>query len=80
MTMHRLFNDRVKSYILIDVKTNSEESSCAKKLFLYEFLLNMLSYMNYICIHFDMYAVCLRNEKLLKADRILYEKKIERES
>ncbi len=29
----------------------SEESSCAKKLFLYEFLLNMLNHMNYICIH-----------------------------
>jgi hypothetical protein len=53
MTMHRLFNDRAKSYILIDVKTNSEESSCAKKLFLYEFLLSMLSHMNYICIHSD---------------------------
>jgi len=53
MTMHRLFNDRAKSYILIDVKTNSEESSCAKKLFLYEFLLSMLSHMNYVCIHFD---------------------------
>ncbi len=53
MTMHRLFDDRVKSYILIDVKTNSEESSCAKKLFLYEFLLSMLSHMNYIYIHSD---------------------------
>ena len=31
----------------------SEESSCAKKLFLYEFLLSMLSYMNYVCIHSD---------------------------
>ncbi len=53
MTMHRLFNDRVRPYILIDVKTNSEESSCAKKLFLYEFLLSMLSNMNYVCIHSD---------------------------
>jgi len=51
--MHKLFNDRVRSYILVDVKTNSEESSCAKKLFLYEFLLSMLSYMNYVCIHSD---------------------------
>jgi len=51
--MHRLFDDRAKSYILIDVKTNSEESSCAKKLFLYEFSLSMLSYMNYICIYSD---------------------------
>jgi len=31
----------------------SEESSSSKKLFLYEFLLNMLSNMNYICIHSD---------------------------
>ncbi len=31
----------------------SEESSCAKKLFLYRFLLSMLSHMNYICIHSD---------------------------
>jgi len=54
--MHRLFNDRVRPYILVDVKTNSEESSCAKKLFLYEFLLNMLSYMNYIHIHSDRNA------------------------
>ena len=53
MTMHRLFNDKVKPYILIDVKTNSEESSCAKKLFLYEFLLSMLSHMNYVHIHSD---------------------------
>ncbi len=52
--MHRLFNDRARSYILVDVKTNSKESSCAKKLFLYEFSLNMLSHMNYICIHFDI--------------------------
>ncbi len=51
--MHRLFNNRVRSYILVDVKTNSEESSCVKKLFLYEFLLNMLSHMNYICIYSD---------------------------
>jgi len=51
--MHRLFDDRVKSYILIDVKTNSEESSCMKKLFLYEFSLSMLSNMNYVCIHSD---------------------------
>ncbi len=51
--MHRLFNDRVRPYILVDVKTNSEESSCAKKLFLYGFLLSMLSYMNYIHIHSD---------------------------
>ncbi len=51
--MHRLFDDRAKPYILIDVKTNSEESSCAKKLFLYEFLLSMLSNMNYVCIHSD---------------------------
>jgi hypothetical protein len=52
MTMHRLFDDKAKPYILIDVKTNSEESSCAKKL-LYEFLLSMLSHMNYVCIHSD---------------------------
>ncbi len=51
--MHRLFDDRVKPYILIDIKTNSEESSCVKKLFLYGFLLSMLSYMNYVCIHSD---------------------------
>ena len=51
--MHRLFNDRVRSYILIDVKTNSEKSSCAKKLFLYEFSLSMLSNMNYVHIHSD---------------------------
>jgi len=57
--MHRLFNDRAKPYILIDVKTNSEESSCAKKLFLYEFLLSMLSYMNYVCIHSDSDVVKL---------------------
>ena len=31
----------------------SEESSCMKKLFLYEFSLSMLSNMNYICIHSD---------------------------
>ncbi len=55
MTMHKLFNDKARSYILIDVKTNSEESSCAKKLFLYEFLLSMLSYMNYICIYFNTF-------------------------
>ncbi len=59
MTMHRLFNDRVKPYILIDVKTNSEESLCAKKLFLYEFLLSMLSHMNYIHIHSDNSTQCL---------------------
>jgi len=53
--MHRLFNDKARSYSLIDVKTNSEESSCAKKLFLYGFLLSMLSYMNYIHIHSDKY-------------------------
>ncbi len=53
MTMHRLFDNRVRPYILIDVKTNSEESSCAKKLFLYGFLLSMLSNMNYVCIHSD---------------------------
>jgi hypothetical protein len=53
--MYRLFNDKVRPYILIDVKTNSEESSCAKKLFLYEFLLSMLSYINYVCIHFNNY-------------------------
>jgi membrane-associated HD superfamily phosphohydrolase len=52
MTMHRLFDDRVRPYSLIDVKTNFKESSYAK-LFLYEFLLNMLSYMNYVCIHSD---------------------------
>ncbi len=51
--MHRLFNDRVRSYILVDVKTNSEESLCAKKLFLYGSLLSMLSHMNYIHIHSD---------------------------
>jgi len=54
--MHRLFNDRVRSYILVNVKTNSEESSCAKKLFLYGFLLSMLSNMNYVCIHSDKHA------------------------
>jgi len=53
MTIHRLFDDRAKSYILIDVKTNFKESLCAKKLFLYGFLLSMLSYMNYIHIHFN---------------------------
>jgi len=53
--MHRLFNDRVKPYILVDVKTNSEESSCAKKLFLYESSLSMLSHMNYFCIYSDNY-------------------------
>ncbi len=53
MTMHRLFNDKVRPYSSINVKTNSEESSYAKKLFLYEFLLSMLSHMNYIHIHFD---------------------------
>ncbi len=31
----------------------SEESSCTKKLFLYEFSLSMLSNMNYVCIHSD---------------------------
>jgi len=51
--MHRLFDDRVRPYSLIDVKTNSKESSYAKKLFLYGFLLNMLSHMNYVCIHFN---------------------------
>ncbi len=51
--MHRLFNDKARPYILIDVKTNSEESSCAKKLFLYEFSLSMLSHMNYIHIYSD---------------------------
>jgi len=51
--MHRLFNDKTRSYILVDVKTNSEESSYAKKLFLYGFLLSMLSNMNYVCIHSD---------------------------
>jgi len=55
--MHRLFNDRAKPYVLIDVKTNSEESSCAKKLFLYEFSLSMLSNMNYIHIHSDMIKI-----------------------
>ncbi len=53
MTMHRLFDDKVRPYSLIDVKTNSEESSCAKKLFLYGFLLSMLSHMNYIHIYSD---------------------------
>jgi len=51
--MHRLFDDRVKPYILIDVKTNSKESSCTKKLFLYGFSLSMLSNMSYVCIHSD---------------------------
>ncbi len=55
--MHRLFDDRAKPYILIDVKTNSEESSCAKKLFLYESSLSMLSHMNYVCIHSDNKAL-----------------------
>ena len=53
MTMHRLFDGRARPYILVDVKTNSEESSYAKKLFLYEFLLSILSHMNYIHIHSD---------------------------
>ncbi len=35
----------------------SEESLCAKKLFLYEFSLNMLSHMNYVCIHSDITLV-----------------------
>ena len=51
--MHRLFDGRVRSYSLINVKTNFKESSCAKKLFLYEFLLSMLSHMNYVHIHSD---------------------------
>ncbi len=51
--MHRLFDGRAKPYILIDVKTNSEESSCAKKLFLYGSSLSMLSHMNYVRIHSD---------------------------
>jgi len=51
--MHRLFDDRVRSSILVDVKTNSEESSCAKKLSLYGFSHSMLSHMNYIHIHSD---------------------------
>jgi len=55
--MHRLFDGKARPYILIDVKTNSEEFSCAKKLFLYEFLLSMLSNMNYVCIHSDKTAV-----------------------
>ncbi len=58
--MHRLFDDRAKPYILIDVKTNSEESSCAKKLFLYEFSLSMLSHMNYIHIHSDTYQELIK--------------------
>ncbi len=53
ITMHRLFDDRARSYILIDVKTNSEESSCAKKPFLYGSSLSMFSHMNYVCIHSD---------------------------
>jgi len=58
--MHKLFNDKVKPYILIDVKTNSEESSCVKKLFLYEFSLSMLSNLNYVCIHSDKFDnLCL---------------------
>ncbi len=60
MTMHRLFDGKAKSYILIDVKTNSEESSCTKKLFLYGFLLSMLSNMNYVCIHSDTHIDVLR--------------------
>ncbi len=63
MTIHRLFDDKVRPYILIDVKTNSEKSSCAKKLFLYEFLLSMLSYMNYVCIHFDISADIFNQER-----------------
>jgi len=59
MTMHRLFDGRARPYILVDVKTNSEESSCAKKLFLYESLLSMLSHMNYIHIHSDK---CVKNK------------------
>ena len=51
--MHRLFDGKVKPYILIDVKTNSKESLCVKKLFLYGFSLSMLSHMNYVCIHSD---------------------------
>ena len=53
--MHRLFDGKAKSYVLIDVKTNSEESSCAKKLFLYGFSLSMLSNMNYVHIHSDRF-------------------------
>ncbi len=53
--MHRLFDDRAKPYILIDVKTNSEESSSSKKLFLYGFSLSMLSNINYVCIHSDTF-------------------------
>jgi hypothetical protein len=73
MTMHRLFDDKVRSYILIDVKTNSEESSCAKKLFLYEFLLSMLSHMNYVHIHSDKKSLMFFMFKRFERDR---EKKV----
>jgi hypothetical protein len=52
MTMHRLFDDR-RPYILIDVKTNLWRVFMCKEALLIWFLLNMLSHMNYICIHFD---------------------------
>jgi len=55
--MHRLFDDKARPYILVNVKTNSEESSCAKKLFLYGSSLSMLSYINYIHIHSDRFNV-----------------------
>jgi len=70
MTMHRLFNDKAKPYILIDVKTNSEESSCAKKLFLYEFLLSMLSYMNYVCIHSDKCVKAIKCDLICKTQAL----------
>jgi len=57
--MHRLFDGKARSYILIDVKTNSEKSSCVKKLFLYEFSLSMLSHMNYVCIHSDIMSLAV---------------------
>ena len=61
--MHRLFDGKAKPYILINVKTNSEESSCAKKLFLYESSLSMLSHINYICIHFDKFLNSYRSQE-----------------
>ena len=60
MIMHRLFNDKVKPYILIDVKTNSEESSSSKKLFLYGSSLSMLSNTNYVRIHSNKDTVVTR--------------------
>ena len=64
--MHRLFDDRVRPYVLVDVKTNSEESSCVKKLFLYEFSLSMISHMNYVHIHSDSIQDVIKAERSLR--------------